>query len=87
MGKAIGAGAKVVATRDPEGFLPLYAAASANHWMRYPDVLVRSLASARVARFFDVRLDAECVAADPSTPTTWRWARCSPPRSVPRSRP
>ena len=63
MGKAIGAGAKVVATRDPEGFLPLYAAASANHWMRYPDVLVRSLASARVARFFDVRLDAECVAS------------------------
>lgn len=63
MRKAIGAGAEVVPTRDPEGFLPLYAAASANHWMRYPDLLVRSLARARVARFFDVRLGEECVAS------------------------
>jgi hypothetical protein len=63
MRKAAGAGAEVVATRNPEGFLPLYAAAAANHWMRYPDALVRSLARARVARFFDVRLGANCVAS------------------------
>ena len=61
--KAAGAGAEVVATRDPEGFLPLYAAASARHWMRYPDALIRSLALARVARFFDVRLASDCVAS------------------------
>jgi hypothetical protein len=31
--------------------------------MRYPDALIRALALARAARFFDVRLGSECVAS------------------------
>ncbi len=63
MRKAAGAGAEVVASRDPEGFLPLYAAAALRHVMRYPDALIGSLARSRAARFFDVRLGSECVAS------------------------
>jgi hypothetical protein len=61
--KAARAGAEMEATADPEGFLPLYAAASTGHWMRYPEELIRCLARASVARFFDVRLDSACVAS------------------------
>lgn len=61
MRKAADAGAEIVETRDPDGFLPLYAAASTRHWMRFPDALIRSLARGGVARFFDVRLGERCV--------------------------
>lgn len=61
--KAARAGAELAATTDPDGFLPLYAASSTDHWMRYPEELVRCLARARVARFFDVRLDSACIAS------------------------
>ena len=61
--KAAGAGAEILPTSDPAGFLPLYATASSNHWMQYPERLIRSLASAGIVRFFDVRLGSDCVAS------------------------
>lgn len=61
--KAARAGAEMEASTDPEGFLPLYAAASTGHWMRYPEELIRGLSRAGVARFFDVRLDSACIAS------------------------
>jgi hypothetical protein len=61
--KAARAGAALEATTDPEGFLPLYAATSTGHWMRYPEELIRCLSRAGVARFFDVRLDSACIAS------------------------
>ncbi|HET6361707.1 MAG TPA: GNAT family N-acetyltransferase [Gemmatimonadota bacterium] len=61
--KAARAGAELNATADPEGFLPLYAASSTGHWMRYPEELIRRLARADVARFFDVRLESACIAS------------------------
>lgn len=61
--KAARAGAETVATSDPEGFLPLYRAASTGYWMRYPEALIRALARAGPARFFDVRLGPDCVAS------------------------
>ena len=61
--KAARAGAEIDATTDPEGFLPLYAATSTGHWMRYPEELIKSLSHTGVARFFNVRLDSACVAS------------------------
>jgi hypothetical protein len=61
--KATHAGAEAVVSGDPEGFLLLYQAASITHWMQYPAVLIRALAKAGVARFFDVRLGEDCVAS------------------------
>jgi hypothetical protein len=61
--KALRAGAETVTTSDPDGFLPLYQAASTRHWMQYPEGLIRALARAGVARFFDVRLGPDCVAS------------------------
>ena len=61
--KAARAGAETGATSDPEGFLPLYLAASSSHWMQYPEKLIRALAREGVARFFDVRLGSDCVAS------------------------
>ena len=63
MRKAADAGAEIVDSHDPEGFLPLYGAASTRHWLRFPDGLIRSLARAQAARFFDLRLEEQCVAS------------------------
>jgi hypothetical protein len=73
MRKAADAGAELVETHDPGGFLILYAAASTRHWMRFPDDLIRSLARSGIARFFDVRLENRCVASVMALTSGNRW--------------
>jgi hypothetical protein len=57
------AGAKGVATRDPEAFLRLYSAGSTHHWLRYGEDLVRALVRRGVARFFEAHIESDRVAA------------------------
>jgi Acetyltransferase (GNAT) domain len=61
--KAQDAGATVRTTGDARHFLRLYADASAAWSMRYPDALVRRLGEVGVARFDEVWIDGDAVAA------------------------
>jgi hypothetical protein len=63
LGRARAAGCTVAVTHDPEPFLRLYAAASADWDKHYPEALIRALAAAEVARFDDVVRDGDVVAS------------------------